>query len=115
MAMEEPTVGNTCGCLDHQDLSMLPANQPVKVGHVIRSSFEVGDNRAAGCPCTTVSWRWSELLTSTRKLSKAGSWAFHEMDTLPQVTFETVRWLRRGSATKPSRKNMRACQCKTPS
>ena len=36
---EEPIVGNTCGCLDHQGLSTLPANQPVKVDSVIRRSF----------------------------------------------------------------------------
>lgn len=44
---EEPIVGNTCGCLDHQGLSTLPANQPVKVDSVIRRSFEVGDDKAA--------------------------------------------------------------------
>lgn len=44
---EEPSMGNTCGCLDHQSLSMLPANQPVEVGSVIRRSFEVGDDKAA--------------------------------------------------------------------
>ena len=59
---------------------------------------------AAGTERTTASWRWSESLTSTRKLSKADSRAFHEMDILPQVTFEIVRWLRRGSATKARRK-----------
>lgn len=59
---------------------------------------------AAGTECTTVSWWGSEFLTSIRKLSKVASWAFHERDTLAQVTFEIVRWLRRGSATKASRK-----------
>ena len=44
---EEPIMGNTCGCLDHQGLSMLPANQPVEVGGIIRGSFEVGDGKAA--------------------------------------------------------------------
>lgn len=48
MDSEEPITGNTCGCLDHQGLSALPANQPVKVGRVTRRRFEVGDDRAAG-------------------------------------------------------------------
>lgn len=70
---------------------------------------------AAGRECTTVSWRGSEFLISIRKLSKVASWAFHDRDTLAQVTFETVRWLRRGSATKVSRKqrDMKVCQFKT--
>ena len=46
---EEHIMGNTCGCLDHQALRMLPANQPVEVGSVIRRSFEVGDDKAARC------------------------------------------------------------------
>lgn len=58
----------------------------------------------AGTERTTVSWPWSEFLTSIRKLSKAASWAFHERAILAQVTFEIVRWLRRASATKASRK-----------
>lgn len=71
---EEPIMGNTCGCLDHQGLSALPANQPMKVDSVTGRSFKAGDERAArhpGTECTTVSWRWPEFLTSLRKLSKA--------------------------------------------
>lgn len=40
-------MGNTCGCLDCQGLSTLPANQPLKTGSVVRRSFEVGDDKAA--------------------------------------------------------------------
>lgn len=50
MKSEEAIIGNTCGCLDHQGLSMLPTNQPMKVGSVIRRSFEVGDDRAVRHP-----------------------------------------------------------------
>lgn len=37
---------------------------------------------AAGVESTSVSWLWSEFLTSIRKLSKAASWAFNERVTL---------------------------------
>lgn len=47
MEREEAVVENTCGCLGHQSLNTVPANQPMKVGSVIRRSFEVGDDRDA--------------------------------------------------------------------
>jgi hypothetical protein len=39
MESEKPIEGNTCGYLDHQGLSSLPNNQPMKIGSVIRRSF----------------------------------------------------------------------------
>lgn len=80
----------------------------MKVDSVTGRSFKAGDERAArhpGTECATVPWRWSEFLTSLRKLSKADRrLSFPEMDTLPQVTFEIARRQRSRSADKARRK-----------